>query len=279
MKEQIEIHFVTGKGGVGKSTASLAMAMAFANKGRKTLLVELSNESFFQDALERAVTPEPKKYVNNLDIAVWNGSSCLREYALHLLKSETLYKLFLENSVSKTLIQVAPGLQELAMIGKITSGPPRNIGPKLKYDVLVVDAFASGHFMALLKAPFGFAETIRFGPMGEQSRSIIEVIKNPEICFYHVVTLPEELPTAESLELMKQIEDLVKIKPKVLMNRWLDVESGEGRPAVFEKYLESVLLRQKKSESQFRERPARLPWIFSSKFEKVSENLSGAINV
>lgn len=279
MSAAIEIHFVTGKGGVGKSTAALAMALAFARSGKKTLLVELSSESFFQDALDRAVTPDPQRYRDNLDIAAWSGTSCLREYALHLLKSETLYKLFLQNSVSKTLIQVAPGLSELAMIGKVTSGPPRNIGPKLNYDILIVDAFASGHFMALLKAPFGFAETVRFGPMGEQSRSIIEVIKNPKICFYHLVTLPEELPTAETLELAKQIQGLLGIQPRILINRWLDFEANSARPAAFEKYLQALDSRQKRSEKQFSEKPVHLPWVFSSQFPTVAENLSEALHV
>ncbi len=279
MSSAIEIHFVTGKGGVGKSTAALAMAMSFAKKGRKTLLVELSSESFFQDALQRTITAEPCRYLEKLDLAVCNGSSCLREYAIHLLKSETLYKLFLQNPISKTLIQVAPGLAELAMIGKVTSGPPRNIGPKLNYEVLVVDAFASGHFMALLKAPFGFAETIRFGPMGEQSRSIIEVIKNPTICKYHLVTLPEELPTAETLEFRQKIEDLLGLTTEILMNRWLDISEASGRPEAFKKYLLDLDAKQKKSEAQFKPKPQHLPWIFSSQFTKVAESLSGAMHV
>lgn len=279
MKSGIEIHFVSGKGGVGKSTFALAMAMAFAKKKRKTLLVELASESFFQDALQKPVSAEPKRHLENLDLAVWNGNSCLREYALHLLKSETLYKLFLENSVSKTLIQVAPGLAELAILGKITSGPPRNVGPKLNYDVLVVDAFSSGHFMALLKAPIGFAETIRFGPMGEQSRSIIQIIQDPKICHYHLVTLPEELPTAETQELRQQIEDLLPVKVNILMNRWLDISSSLNRPPEFQKYLSELDTRQKEAESQLKSKSTRLPWVLSSNFQKICEVVSGEVHV
>lgn len=276
----IEIHFVSGKGGVGKSSLAFALALAYAKKNKKTLLVELGAESFFQDALERPFSAQPTAAFAGVDLAVWNGSSCLREYALHLLKSEVLYKLFMQNSVSKTLIQIAPGLAELAMLGKITSGPPRNVGPKIPYDVMVVDAFSTGHFLALLRAPFGFSNAVRVGPMGEQTRSIIDVIRNPSICHYHLVGLAEELPLQETLELQKTLAEIVPTPAQLWLNRWVEDQTpANDRPKAFSDYLESLKKRQANAEEKFHREAKHLPWIFSSDFREVCQGMSEAIHV
>lgn len=218
--KKIEIIFVTGKGGVGKSAVAAAIAFNRASKGQKTLLVELGNQSFFKDYFDLPkVEYQPTNLRPNLDLALWSGPECLKEYARHLLKIESLYKLFFENPVTRTLVNVAPALPELSILGKITSGPPRFVGPPLDYDCLVVDAYATGHFMALIKAPQGMAEAVKFGPMGEQSRSIDAVIRDPSICKYVVVSLPEELPVIEALELSQGIQKQVKLKPIQVLNK------------------------------------------------------------
>jgi anion-transporting ArsA/GET3 family ATPase len=111
----MEIRLISGKGGVGKSSVAAAMALNEAKKGRKTLLAELGHQSFFEPAFQQPVRNTPSPWKKGVDLVLWDGTSCLREYALHLLKSETLYKLFFENSISRTLIQIAPGLSELAI--------------------------------------------------------------------------------------------------------------------------------------------------------------------
>lgn len=215
----MEIHFVTGKGGVGKSTIAVGLAVQKALSGKKTLLVELGDQSYFQSFYGlRDVSYEPMLLQKNLEIALWSGSACLKEYARYLLKIEALFKLFYENPVSQSLIQVAPALPELAILGKITSHP-RHHGPPMETEVIVVDAFATGHFISLLRAPKGMAEAIRFGPMGEQSRDIEAVIQNENICHYHIVSLPEELPVQETIELYSDLKKEFKIKPRVYLNK------------------------------------------------------------
>ena len=267
----MEIRFISGKGGVGKSTVAAAMALAEAEKGRKTLLAELGHQSFFESAFHLRVTNTPKPWKKGVDVVLWDGTSCLREYALHLLKSETLYKLFFENSVSKTLINIAPGLAEVAILGKITSGPPRNIGPKLDYEVIIVDAFASGHFLALLDAPVGFAKAIQIGPMGEQTRSIISVLKDKAICEYHLVTLPEELPVQETIETRQKLIDRGWGDPKIWINRWLGENSESGSPE-FQRFLKTQLARQKTVAERFPD-ASFLPWILENKFENSVDRL------
>ena len=124
-------------------------------------------------------------------------------------------------SNTRSLINVAPALSELAILGKITSHP-RKVGPPLPYDCLVVDAFATGHFLALIQAPHGMAEAIRFGPMGDQSRSIERVLKDEEQCSYYIVSFPEELPVVEGMELWDGIRKILGVTPIHLFNRYLD---------------------------------------------------------
>ena len=251
-----QIIFVTGKGGVGKSTVAAAIAFKKANEGSKTLLVELGERSFYQDFFKiPQVNYQPTNLQKNLDIALWSGPDCLKEYALHLLKIESLYRLFFENKVSRTLINVAPALSELAILGKITSGP-RKHGPPVPYDFVVVDAFATGHFLSLLRAPRGMSQAIQYGPMGEQSRSIEKIICDPHICKYYYVTLPEDLPIKETEELDQTLHHEFGIQGQWILNRLLettlkatDLESSDAQKREkigFEDYLHAVLSRQEK---------------------------------
>lgn len=220
-------HFVTGKGGVGKSLVAAVLAMHFSQKNQQILLTELAEFSFYKDYLPLPqIRYTPTKWMKNVDVSQWSANDCLKEYALHLLKIEKLYDLFFENPVTKSLVQVAPGLQELAILGKVTSSP-RHHGPPMSYDQLVIDSFATGHFLSLLQAPQAMAETVPFGPMGEQSRSIDNYIRDPEFTEVHIVSLAEELPIAETLELYFQLKGNFNIKAKVYLNKLFNLTDND----------------------------------------------------
>ena len=270
-----EIIFVTGKGGVGKSAVAAAIALK-KSKEKKTLLVELGSQSFYKDFFNLSqVGFQPQSLKPQLDVALWSGAECLKEYARYLLKVESLYKLFFENSVSRSLINVAPGLSELAIMGKATSHP-RKVGPPLNYDCVVIDAFATGHFLALVKAPQGMAEAISFGPMGEQSRSIIKVLKDSEQAQYYVVSIPEDLPVQEAVELTHSLKNLIGIQAHQILNKYwnfsnetLTNSSSESSASEFQTYLRIKKSRQEKLEIDLNQesgspKAVRLPFVFSN---------------
>ncbi len=284
-----KIIFVTGKGGVGKSVVALALAHKYAKshshkseKSPKVLLVELGVRSFYADFLGINVGYQPQKYREGIDVALWSGMECLKEYALHLLKLESLYKLFFENRLSRTLIDVAPALSELSILGKITSGV-RGVGPKLDYDIIIVDAYATGHMMALLKAPRGLNETIQFGPMAEQTQSMLETIRNPKISEYVIVTLPEELPALEADELCRDITSEVGIAPKLLCNKvWsineekLDFAQFNVDEQKFMNGLVDLIQRQKGWVHYLQHRYSQLhqlPMVFSTEPQEIIARL------
>lgn len=290
--EKQRIIFVTGKGGVGKSTVAAAVAQKLAQGGQNTLLVELGEQSYFQYVYKRPITYSPTEISSNYSIALWSGETCLKEYVFYLIRVKKIVDLFFENKIMRSFIRAAPALKELAILGKITSGV-RGWGPELNYDNIVIDAFSSGHFMALLKAPRGMADLISAGPMGEQSRAIDEVLKRADICEYRVVSLPEELPVSETIELAADLKQVLGVDAKVICNRvYQPLVSGPDLKAISEDRESSVEAREFASfviESVSRQevhlekirqnfvKALYLPFLFEADGVKVISSLSSTI--
>lgn len=284
MNEQ-KLIFVTGKGGVGKSTVALAIARNLS-QNKRVLLVELGLRSFYADSFKTPVKYHPQDFEPNLDLAMWSGSECLKEYALHLLKVESLYNLFFENRISRALIDVAPALSELAILGKITSGI-RQVGPPLNYDVIIIDSYATGHMLALLRAPRGMAEAVKFGPMAEQTGTMLATIRNPNLCEFVIVTLPEELPAVEGDELYREIKNETGIEPSMICNKVWPANEINGLPtnetltpqdqeASFINELRDLSNRQEGWVHYLSHRHPNLkvlPMVFSSEFSEIVGSL------
>ena len=266
-----KILFVSGKGGVGKSVIAAGVARREASAGKRVLLVEIGDNSYYRDFFQLSeVGAEPTRLAEyGFDLAMWSGETCLREYVLFYLRLERLYHIFFENKVMRSLVNVAPGLNEIAILGKITSGI-RKVGPPLEYDLIVVDCYATGHALALFEAPRGMHQAIGFGPMGHHSREIDAVIRDPKLTAYWAVTLLEEMPVIETLEFRERLQKELGASALIVANKVLEAPVGkaelraliDAEPAglgEFARYLESILTRQEHYLSQLS--AARVPFV------------------
>jgi anion-transporting ArsA/GET3 family ATPase len=249
-------------------------------------LVELGERSYFRHVFHAEIGLNPVHINTHLEVARWEGETCLREYLHHLIKIEQVVKLFFGNKVMRALIQAAPALRELALLGKMTSGP-RRVGPAFPYDELVVDAYSTGHFRALWRAPVGMAEAIPYGPMGDQSRAILQTLKDPKLTRVYVTVVPEELPVTEGLELARDIQAELEQDPHIIFNRRLECPLRKEQLSPFAAhefalYLGQLLDRQQAALSQIGGRypMVQLPWVFKEashdKIRELASHLEGA---
>ncbi|MEZ4871778.1 MAG: ArsA family ATPase [Bdellovibrionales bacterium] len=269
--------FVTGKGGVGKSMWAASVASHLASRGKRVLLVEFGETSFFGYFFSQPINMNPRQIRPNLDVSIWSWASCLRDYIGHLVKIDKLADLFFENKVMRALIRGAPALKELAILGKATSGV-RHYGPELDYDHIVFDCYATGHFLALMRAPVGMYEAIKFGPMGDQSLAIIKTLKDPKTTEYHLVTLLEELPVSETKELHASIDKELNSNIKVIVNKSLRyIRDNEFNDSTFEQSVCHNLQRQNNSWAQLQESlkiDLEVPYFFESDPNELIEKIS-----
>ena len=200
---------VSGKGGVGKSTVSAAIALAAARFGLRTCVLQLNSREAIAHYFD--VPPvgfEPARLCDDLPLYAANlrPEDALREYGLMKLRFRALYRLVFENEVMRRLLRMVPGLNETVLLGKAwymenelydAEGNP-------EWDLLVVDAPATGHGVSLLRLPETILGAVPVGPMAEDARQMRALLLDPRRTSFNVVTLPQELPVNEALELAEE---------------------------------------------------------------------------
>lgn len=272
-----KIVFFTGKGGVGKSLISLAFAADASQRGKRVLWVELGGSYFSEYLIGKKLQFTPQKPFSrwqNLELSHWTGVECLEDYVGQILKIKSLVSVFLGHPAMRAFINAAPALSDVSILGKLTSGC-RNVKPSLDYDMVVLDSYSTGHFLSMLRAPRGLAEAVRVGPMGSQSREIDEVLQNTKDVGFGLVTLPEELPVEEVLELQEKLKKEWKASPTIFCNRILpETNVIESDSSQFLQFLNEKNERQDRSINQLMNTDCEkvlLPMIY----EKTSVSLVG----
>jgi energy-coupling factor transporter ATP-binding protein EcfA2 len=180
---------VTGKGGSGKTTLAVALGLAAARHGKRVVLCEVTG----QDRIAQLV-PE-------LTTVSVDPDEAKQEWLRYQLKSRTLAAALGGSSLFQYLTAAAPGLSELVTMGKVwdlAQIEPRAGGPA--YDLAIVDAPATGHGLAMLRAPGTYASIARVGPVGRHAERIDAFIRDPAQTGVLSVALPEEMPVNETVE-------------------------------------------------------------------------------
>jgi anion-transporting ArsA/GET3 family ATPase len=238
--------FVTGKGGVGKSTVAAALALLSAIQGKRTLACEVDAKGDLADFYETSrPTFEPHRVATNLSLMAMDTEASLREY-LHLqLRLPTVAPLGPLARAFDFVATAAPGVREILTVGKI--------GWEVRerhYDLVVVDAAATGHIVGQLTAPQSINDLVRVGQIRQQTGWLADLLADPATTGLVVVTTPEEMPVNETIELVQRVRSETRIDvAAVVVNRVLpelfsgaDEEVFErlGEPAVADRLSDAV---------------------------------------
>jgi anion-transporting ArsA/GET3 family ATPase len=224
--------FVTGKGGVGKTTISAALAIHAASRGRTVLACEVDAKGSLAAAFETGpLRFEPRTVDPGIAAMAMNTEDSLREYLRLFVHLPLLARLGPLARTFDFVADAAPGVKEILTVGKVCYEVRER-----HYDLVVVDAAASGHVVAQLAAPWTISGLVQVGMVRDQTRWMTEILADPTQSGVVVVTTPEELPVAETLELLERLEAAVPVQTAaIVVNRVLPELFTHEEEAVFDR--------------------------------------------
>src|SRR5689334_10185024 len=204
---------VVGKGGVGKTSVSAALALALARKGRRVLVAMCNARERLSHLLQvPPIGPEIRNVAPNIDAVNMEPEAALKEYGLMVLKIRAVYRVIFENKLVAAFLRGTPGLDAWAMLGKaqhhafqeLPDGRPR-------YDTVIVDAPATGHGLDLLRVPKVILDVVPPGMLRRDAERAWQLFTDPTRSGVLLVTLPEELPVSETLALDATLRDELQL--------------------------------------------------------------------
>lgn len=196
--------FVTGKGGVGKSTVAIALGMAAARRGLRTIVAELSGQARAAETF----AVDPARVEAGAEIALADGLRAVSIDMEHSLeeylhgRAGRVGDLLNASRAFHAFASATPGMRELVGIGKAweLAQSPRRFGGD-PFDLVIVDAPATGHALGTLRTPRTFAEIARVGPIAHQAAAVDATLRDPAQTAVVAVAMPEEMPVTETLTL------------------------------------------------------------------------------
>lgn len=226
------LHFVTGKGGTGKSTIAAALALALAAGGRKVLLVEVEGRQGIAQLFD--VPPLPHEEVK---IATAEGGGVVNALAIDtetafLEYLDMFYNLGLAGRAMRRIgavefaTTIAPGLRDVLLTGKIkeivvrsdSGGTAEPKGKQIAYDAIVVDAPPTGRIARFLDVTKAISDLARGGPVHSQAEGVVRLLHS-DLTAIHLVTLLEALPIQETIEAINELRQLELPIGSVFVNR------------------------------------------------------------
>jgi anion-transporting ArsA/GET3 family ATPase len=200
---QLRCVVVVGKGGVGKTSVSAALAMSLARQNKRVLIAMCNAKDRLSYLLQvPPIGPEIRSISPNIDAVNMEPGRALQEYGMMVLKVRALYRMVFENRLVRGFLRGTPGVDAWAMLGKaqyhvfetLQNGQPR-------YDTVIIDAPATGHGLELLRVPKVILDVVPPGLMRREAERAWAMLTDPTRAGVLIVTIPEELPANEAVEL------------------------------------------------------------------------------
>ncbi|HEY5677176.1 MAG TPA: ArsA-related P-loop ATPase [Myxococcales bacterium] len=193
---------VTGKGGVGKSTIAAALARIAARRGKRVLVCEVNTPERVAPMLGAPPSGyEGREVLPSLFTMSVTPRESMREYGIMVLRFQSIYDAVFENRVVRYFLRAVPSLAETVMLGKIMHESRVEERGARRWDLVVIDAPSTGHAVQLLRVPSALLETVPAGPMRRDATWMQDLLLDPAWTSVVLVTLPEEMPVNEAIEL------------------------------------------------------------------------------
>jgi anion-transporting ArsA/GET3 family ATPase len=215
----LQLIVVTGKGGVGKTTVSAVLGKRLAARGRRVILFEVDPRENLHQLLDvppsggALIKVEPRLYLQHL-----NAREALDDVVREKLKVGALVKKVLSSPIHHHFTEGAPGLKETAVFGRayrlLGGHTPRGVPTP---DVIILDAPATGHGLSWLTAPQLISEVIRSGPVGHMAAEITAFTREADRFGIVAVTIAEEMPVQECLELLDGLSARMDRRPEAIV--------------------------------------------------------------
>lgn len=222
--------FVTGKGGVGKTSIAAALGLLASQHGKRVLVCEVDAKGNLPDFFE--VSPSgftPRELSPGLFAMAMNTEESLKEYLSLQLKVPLIARVGPLAKSFDFVATAAPGVKEILTVGKLCyEVRERN------YDLVVVDAPATGHVVAQLAAPQAINELVKVGMVRDQTAWMVELLSDPATTGAVIVAAPEEMPVNETIELADRIRTETTVDlAGVIVNKVLPELFGRGEEEIF----------------------------------------------
>ena len=216
------IVFLTGKGGVGKSTVAAALGLVATRQGKRTIICEVAQQERMSSVFHtEGVGYHETEIADDLYAFSIDPQRALEEYLQLQIKIKPVYDLMFKNRIFTYFAAATPGLRELVTIGKVweLAQLDRRVKRGAKYDLVIVDAPATGHGIGILRTPKTFGDIARVGPIKRQADAIYDFITDSDLTSVCAVAWPEEMPVNETLDLRRNLhEELGLDLDRVFMN-------------------------------------------------------------
>jgi anion-transporting ArsA/GET3 family ATPase len=227
----LRLVFVTGKGGVGKTTIAAGLAQLAAEHGKRVLVCEVDAKGDVASLFESPPTGfTPREVVPGVWSMSMDTEASLREYLKLQLRIPVVGRIGPMARAFDFVATAAPGVREILTVGKLCWEVRES-----HYDIVVVDAPASGHIIGQLAAPQAINDLVKVGLIRTQTDWLLDILSDPRQTGLVAVCTPEEMPVSETLELTTRVREETTVHMSaVVVNRVLPELFSQREEEVFE---------------------------------------------